>query len=75
VKVDAIAGLIAKHLLAEIEPGTSTPLETAIEKHPEYDGMTNGEFWLAVIKASTVLHEHAIQKFTHMITDKNECDD
>ena len=75
VKVAAIAEVIAKHLIAEVEPGRVSSLELAIEEHSEYDGLKNGEFWLAVMKASTDLHEHALQKFTHLITDKDECDD
>lgn len=77
VKVAAIASVIAERLIEAVDPGyiEPTPLGLAIEAHAEYDGLRNSEFWLSVMRASAALQDHAFEKFTHLVTDRDEDQD
>lgn len=77
IKVRSIGDFIGETLIEMASPGLmeQAKLELIIETHPEYDGMRNGEYWLALAHAATKVQAFAFEKFTHLITDRDEGDD
>lgn len=74
IKVRSIGDFIGETLIEMATPGKidQAKLEVIIETHPEYDGLCNGEYWLALAHAATKLQAFAFDKFTHLITDRDE---
>ncbi|MCW5706773.1 hypothetical protein [Shinella sp.] len=77
IRINAIGDFIGETLIEMSGPGsiTEAKLELLIEGHKEYSGMTNGEYWLAIMHAAAVLQAFALDKFTHLITDRDGDDD
>lgn len=77
IKVRAIGDFIGETLVEMAKPGEIEPshLEQVIETHPEYSGMTNGEYWLVLAHAATKLQAFAFEKFTHLIADRDDEDE
>jgi hypothetical protein len=75
IKVDAIAGVIAAHVICEVDPSGGTKLSSKVESDPEYSGLTNSEYWLAVMDATNRINAYALTEFTKLITDKDDDDD
>lgn len=73
-KVAAIAEVIVENLTALLDPSKETYLQCFISEHAEYDGLTNGEYWLAVQQAAMRLNADAFKHFTDLVTDKEEED-
>lgn len=77
IKINAIGDFIGETLIEMATPGKieQARLEVIIETHPEYDGLCNGEYWLALAHAATKLQAFAFDKFTHLITERDDEDE
>jgi len=75
-KIEEISIALTHHFERQVMTSSPVPsgFEDAIADHPEFEGLTNGEYWLAVARAFGVMQQLAMDRFYSLVTDRDDED-